>query len=89
MVVIAEVTNFAALAAFFFINMSAIMLRIREPGAKRPFKMPLAIANIPVPAVLGAITSVFLIAFLSREAMLYGSGLILLGAAVHLLMPKK
>lgn len=89
MVIIAEVTNFAALAAFFFINISAIMLRIREPGAKRHFRMPFAIANIPVPAVLGAITSLFLIAFLSKEAMMYGSGLVVLGAAVHLLMPKK
>ena len=89
MVIIAEVTNFAALAAFFLINVSAIMLRRREPDAKRPFKMPFAIANIPIPAVLGAVSSLFLIAFLSREAMIYGTGLIILGAVVHLLMPKK
>jgi len=88
-VTIAEVTNFAALAAFFFINISAIMLRMREPDAKRPFRMPFAIANIPIPAVLGAITSLFLIAFLSTEAIMYGSGLVVLGALVHLLMPKK
>ncbi|MFA5411759.1 MAG: amino acid permease [Candidatus Micrarchaeia archaeon] len=85
LVIIAEVTNFAALAAFFFINLSAVLLRRRNPGARRPFRMPFAVANIPLPALLGALASLFLIFYLSQEAIMYGVGLVILGGAVHLL----
>lgn len=64
LIIIAEVTNFAALAAFFFINVSVVMLRRRDPGAPRPFRMPLSVANIPLPALLGALSSLFLITYL-------------------------
>lgn len=89
MVIIAEVTNFAALVAFLLINVSVIKLRIEDHKDKRIFRIPFCIANIPVTAVLGAICSVFLITYLSSEAIMYGVGLVLAGAAVHLLMPKK
>lgn len=88
MVIIAEVTNFAALLAFFLINVSVIVLRAREPKTKREFKIPFSIGNVPIPAALGAVTSLFLILMLSREAILYGIGVTLLGCLVHLLMPK-
>lgn len=88
MVIIAEVTNFAALLAFFLINVSVIALRIRQPKLKREFKIPFSIANIPLAAVLGAITSLGLIFMLSQEAILYGIGVTVLGGIVHLLMPK-
>lgn len=89
MVIIAEVTNFAALLAFFLINASVVKLRFDHPAEKRPFKMPLAVSNIPVPAVLGAITSLFLIAYLSMNSITYGIGLVIIGVAVHFLMPKE
>lgn len=89
MVIIAEVTNFAALLAFFLINASVVKLRLDHPGEKRPFRMPLAPLNIPIPAVLGAATSLLLIAYLSTNAIVYGVGLVMVGTAVHLLMPKE
>jgi len=89
MVIIAEVTNFAALTAFFMVNVSVIVLRLREPKARREFVIPFSIANIPLPAVLGAISVLVMISFLSPEAMLYGVGLIVLGAVVHLLQGRK
>ncbi len=89
MVIIAEVTNFAALLAFVLINLAVIGLRITEPSADRPFRIPLSVRNIPLPALVGALTSAFLIFYLSQESILYGIGLVVLGAAVHLLMPKK
>jgi APA family basic amino acid/polyamine antiporter len=88
MVVIAESTNFAALLAFFLINVSVISLRLREPKAKREFRIPFSVRNIPIPAVLGALTSLGLIFMLSQEAILYGMGVTVLGGLVHLLMPK-
>lgn len=87
-VVIAESTNFAALLAFFLINVSVISLRLREPDKKREFKIPFSIGNVPIPAVLGAVTSLGLIFMLSQEAILYGIGVTVLGGIVHLLMPK-
>ncbi len=89
MVIIAEVTNFAALLAFFLINASVVKLRLDHPGEKRPFRMPLAPFNVPIPAALGALASLFLIAYLSSNAIVYGMGLVLLGGAVHLLMPRE
>lgn len=89
MVVIAEVTNFAALLAFFLINASVVKLRMDYPNEKRPFMMPLAPFNIPLPAVLGALASLFLIAYLSLNAIAYGIILVAIGAAVHMLMPRE
>ena len=84
MVIIAEVTNFAALTAFFMVNISVIVLRLREPKARREFHIPLSVANVPLPAVVGAISVLVMITFLSPEAMFYGAGLILVGALVYL-----
>jgi APA family basic amino acid/polyamine antiporter len=88
MVIIAEVTNFAALLAFFLINLSVIILRVRQPKTKREVKIPFSIRNVPIPAVLGAVTSLGLIFMLSQEAIFYGMGVTVLGGLVHLLMPK-
>jgi len=89
MVIIAEVTNFAALTAFFLVNISVIVLRLREPKARREFRIPLSVANVPLPAVVGAISVLVMITFLSTEAIIYGLGLIVLGAAVHLAQGRK
>jgi APA family basic amino acid/polyamine antiporter len=83
LVIIAEVTNFAALSAFFLVNVSVIVLRLREPRARREFRIPLSIANVPVPAVLGVLSTLLMIAFLSMEAIAYGILLIAAGAIVH------
>lgn len=58
---LADLYNFGAQIAFFFTQMSLIMLRIKKPHMIRPFKVPLNIKikgkEIPLPAVLGAIAS--------------------------------
>lgn len=58
---LADLYNFGAQIAFFFTQMSLIMLRIKKPHMIRPFKVPLNIRikgkEIPLPAVLGAIAS--------------------------------
>ncbi|MBS0647846.1 MAG: amino acid permease [Verrucomicrobia bacterium] len=58
---LADLYNFGAQIAFFFTQMSLIMLRIKKPHMIRPFKVPLNIKikgkEIPVPAVLGALAS--------------------------------
>jgi APA family basic amino acid/polyamine antiporter len=58
---LADLYNFGAQIAFFFTQLSLILLRIRKPDMIRPFKVPLNVKikgkSIPIPAVLGAIAS--------------------------------
>jgi APA family basic amino acid/polyamine antiporter len=88
MVIIAEVTNFAALTAFLLVNISVIVLRLREPKLERAFRIPLSVANVPLPAVLGALTVVFFITQLSINAVAYGLGLVALGVLVYFVQGK-
>lgn len=58
---LADLYNFGAQIAFFFTQLSLIMLRIKKPNMIRPFKVPLNISikgkPIPIPAVIGALAS--------------------------------
>ena len=58
---LADLYNFGAQIAFFFTQLSLIILRIKKPDMIRPFKVPLNIRIkgylIPIPAVIGAIAS--------------------------------
>ncbi len=58
---LADLYNFGAQIAFFSTQISLILLRIKQPELKRPFKVPFNIRikgkEIPIPAVLGAISS--------------------------------
>ena len=53
-------TNALTLFLFFLVNVCAILLRKKIPDVKRKFKMPLNFKNIPIPAVIGAVTSLIL-----------------------------
>lgn len=58
---LADLYNFGAQIAFFSTQVSLIILRIRKPHLRRPFKVPLNVKikgkEIPIPAVLGALSS--------------------------------
>ena len=53
-------TNVLTLLLFSIVNISAIILRSKIPDEKRKFKMPLNVNNIPIPSVIGAISSLIL-----------------------------
>jgi APA family basic amino acid/polyamine antiporter len=59
---LADLYNFGAMLAFFFAHVSLIMLRIKKPKMPRPFLCPWNIPfgkySIPIPAILGALSSV-------------------------------
>ena len=57
---LAEMSSFAALVAFFAVNVVLIVLRYRMPGLKRPFRVPLAVGRLPVLPLL-AIASIALL----------------------------
>jgi APA family basic amino acid/polyamine antiporter len=48
---------FGAMLAFTIAHASAIRLRFREPDRPRPYRMPLSVGRVPVPAALGAALS--------------------------------
>jgi APA family basic amino acid/polyamine antiporter len=89
---LADLYNFGAQIAFFATQVSLIMLRIKKPEMIRPFKVPLNITikgrRIPIPAVLGALASLFvwiLVVVTKPEGRYLGFGWILFGVAMYLL----
>jgi len=51
-------TNFGTLFLFFLVNLANIILRIKKPNIKRPFKAPLNIKNIPTTSIIGGLSSI-------------------------------
>jgi APA family basic amino acid/polyamine antiporter len=56
--ILAELSSFAALVAFFAVNLALIVLRYKQPHHPRPFRVPGAIGRMPV-LPLAAIASIF------------------------------
>lgn len=58
---LADLYNFGAMMAFTSAHISLLMLRIKKPGLKRPFKVPLNIRfgeyQIPIPTVIGGLAT--------------------------------
>ena len=82
--VVANLTNFALLAAFVIINAAVVVLRFREPSTHRPFRVPGNIGRLPLIPLLGIITSLFLLAFVGWTAILMGLSLCLLGLVINM-----
>lgn len=76
---IAELTNFTIFLTFIFVNVSLIMKRKNERKISKGFRVPINYKNIPVPAVLGIISSGFFLLYLSTDVLIGGSLLTLLG----------
>jgi len=76
---IAELTNFTIFLTFIFVNVSLIMKRKNERKISKGFRVPINYKNIPVPAVLGIISSGFFLIYLSKDVLIGGSLLTLLG----------
>ncbi len=72
---------FGALLAFTIAHMSILVLRVREPDRSRPYRVPLNIrvrgVDVPVPAAVGALTSV--LAFASVVVLHEGARYVGLG----------
>ena len=85
---IAELTNFGALVAFFMVNAGVVKLRLSDPRAEREFRIPFSVKNVPVPAVLGAATCVWLLLQLSTKILGAAAILLLVGAAAYWLGKK-
>ena len=77
---VANISNFTLFVTFVVVNLSAIVLRYREPGSTRPFSVPGRIGKFPVIPLLGLASCIFLLAQL--EPLVLGIGALLTGIGV-------
>jgi len=81
--VVASVSSFGSLTAFAAVNLALLVLRRRAPDRPRPFRVPFAIGNTPVLAIVGIAASAVLITQLDRRtAAADGERTPMLGGAV-------
>ncbi len=76
---IANVTNFALFVTFLVINGAVIGLRFREPDAPRAFRLPGAIAGVPLIPLAGIVTVLVLLRYVEARAIWLGIALLAAG----------
>jgi APA family basic amino acid/polyamine antiporter len=86
---VANVDNFTLFITFFIINAAVILLRYKEPGMNRPFRVPLNAGRLPIPPFLGIFSCVFMLAQLEGKVILIGVLLVVLGWIVSFFELKK
>ncbi|MBI2668155.1 amino acid permease [Candidatus Woesearchaeota archaeon] len=84
---IAMLTDLSIFMAFFFVNASLIKLRYSK-GYKPKFKSP-SIGNFPILAVLGALSSLYMLFHFNKEEWLMELGFVIVGLIVFYLFKKK
>ncbi len=78
---------FGATLAFTIAHLSVVKLRFSEPDRRRPYRMPLSVGRLPVPAALGAVISaaLFVSVLVFHDSARYvGAGWMLVGIALYL-----
>ena len=82
---IASVVNFGSLFTYLFVHLSLIKLRKSKTEIERPFKVPL----YPIIPILGAISCIFLMYYLSDNAKIAAAIWFLVGLLVYIIMTKR
>jgi APA family basic amino acid/polyamine antiporter len=81
--ILAELSSFAALAAFLAVNVVLIVLRYRMPDHKRPFRVPISIGRLPILPLLAIGSIVVLLAHFEWRIYAAGGLAIVLSAAAY------
>jgi amino acid transporter len=85
---VAQLSNFAILAAFVVVNAALIRLRYARPELERPFRTPWSIGRMPVVPLLGMGASLFMLAQIDLPVLGYGAGVALLGLAISVMLSR-
>jgi APA family basic amino acid/polyamine antiporter len=78
---LASLFSFGVLIAFSVVQLAVIRLRYKEPGYYRPYRVPLSLrvfgGELPLPALLGAVLTVFVfvLTMITHPAARYGGPL--------------
>lgn len=83
--VLASISSFATMIAFGAVHIALIVLRVRDPSCKRPFRVPFSVKGVPLLPVLGGITTVFLLLQFDKSVYIIGGGFMLAIIASQLL----
>lgn len=67
------------------INAALIVLRYRQPEARRPFRVPMTLGKVPLIPLLAVAFNAFMLAQQSFQVLLLGSTLALLGGLAFLI----
>jgi C-terminus of AA_permease len=76
-----NLTNIGTLFAFLLVCIGIPILRVKDPGRERPFRVPFGAWLLPV---LGAASCIFLMYYLSADTWWRFIGWLVLGLAVYL-----
>lgn len=79
-----QLTNFALLSAFVAVNAALIRLRLGKQDHQPRFRAPLTVGRVPVPAVVGGATALFMLANVGVTVLAAGMVLALVGAVIYL-----
>ena len=82
---LAHLTDLGIFTVYIFVNLSVIVLRYREPDARRVFKSPLNIGRFPLLAFLGVLLNLGMLYFFDLKTFLYGLALLLAGLMMYFL----
>jgi APA family basic amino acid/polyamine antiporter len=82
---IASIVNFGSLFTYLFVNLALIKLRRTEPETQRLFKVPL----YPIVPILGAVSCISLMYFLSDSAKLVSIVYAVIGLAIYFFIFRK
>jgi len=82
---IASIVNFGSLFTYLFVNLAVIKLRHAEPKTQRLFKVPL----YPVIPILGAVSCISLMYFLSDSAKLVSIVYAIIGLTIYFFIFRK
>lgn len=84
--IVASVSSFGVLLVFSAVQIAMIVLRFRDPDAKRPFRVPGSIGRLPVPPAIGVMLTLALATQLQPVVYAIGGGAVALGLVVYFLM---
>ena len=88
-VTIANITVFLLVIVYSMVNLSVIVLRLREPNVERPFKVPFSIQNYPILPIIGLGSTLFMLTQFGLYVMLLGIFMIGVAALLFVLIGNK
>lgn len=81
---VANISVFGIIMVFILVNFSLIWLRLKEPNAERPFKVPLNVKWFPILPALGIITPILGVIQFDLYIILMGLGVVVSGVVFYL-----
>lgn len=76
-ITVANITVFLLIIVYSMVNLSVIVLRLREPNIERSFKIPFGIRNYPILPIIGLGSTLFMLTQFGLYVMI--SGILMIG----------